>query len=59
MVLRWKYHENFINTMAADALVPCVARTSTAMVLIMIQIQIQKYLFRFKATGPLQTEFLN
>ena len=24
-----------------------------------IQIQIQKYLFRFKATGPLQAEFLN
>ena len=26
---------------------------------IQIQIQIQKYLFRFKATGPLQAEFLN
>ena len=26
---------------------------------IKIQIQIQKYLFRFKATGPLQAEVLN
>ena len=24
-----------------------------------VQIQIQKYLFRFKATGPLQADFLN
>ena len=29
------------------------------MIEIQIQIQIQKYLFRFKATGPLQAEFLN
>ena len=29
------FMENYVNTMTADPLAPCVARTSTAMVLIM------------------------